>query len=688
MKMDELQTRSAGAETAGRKPAETVQPWNEGVRGEQVLPLINSDAPTIRCMAGPGSGKTFGLVRRVERILHPAGLAVDGRDVLVVAFNRVIARQLREDIEARRKTFDHKHAPVIRTIHALCVEVIGEELRMLLPHEVEAMLYDVLHLHPAVATQYKNFHDAQQALRDHEAGHKEHLELWQGARQWLIRHKAHVVSDLPHHLLARLKGGDFPEKGFDFVIVDEFQDLTAGEQELMFRLRRAGGQIVVLGDPRQSIYTFRGNDPQGLAKLETLVGGRNLVTDVPITECQRCPKPIVVAANKLMALSGVDAMVPVSETKANIHVVTWKTPEAEAAGMAKAIVENIHANSEGRHLAMVTRRQFGYWLRDQILELDSNLRVDLGFSEGLLDSWATREAFLMFCLLIDPDPPTWRAWLGYKNSTTGKDFTPPKRNADAYLQVLASANDAITESAIEALAGGDRVKIRGSGGATIWDRAKRFIDLRRKFDWNGEDAVGFVKTLFSPEWWIGDDYDREKLEGALLDLRLLQEKSLVLLAQEQEHNPADVPLQHLRGVAQRLRHQIATNEPLTTDESTDLQVTTLWGAKGVTAEHVYLLGICREAIPGERRDEYPGTDGEYIEEQRRLFYVSITRPKKTLVLSRALSVKRGLARQLGLKVKGTGPFWAKLTMSPFLEDILSLLPDAVSGESWHGCVDL
>ena len=75
--------------------------WNEDVRGAQVPPLINSDADTIRCVAGPGSGKTFGLVRRVERILHPEGLAVDGHDVLVVAFNRVIARQLRDDVHAR-----------------------------------------------------------------------------------------------------------------------------------------------------------------------------------------------------------------------------------------------------------------------------------------------------------------------------------------------------------------------------------------------------------------------------------------------------------------------------------------------------------------------------------------------------------------------------------------------------------
>jgi DNA helicase-2/ATP-dependent DNA helicase PcrA len=96
--------------------------WNKGVRGTQVLPLINSDADIIRCVAGPGSGKTFGLVRRVERILHPEGLAVHGTEVLIVAFNRVIARQLRHDIGERLKTIGHTDEPVIRTIHALCVE--------------------------------------------------------------------------------------------------------------------------------------------------------------------------------------------------------------------------------------------------------------------------------------------------------------------------------------------------------------------------------------------------------------------------------------------------------------------------------------------------------------------------------------------------------------------------------------
>ena len=663
-----------------------MQSWNEGVRGTELLPLINLDADTIRCVAGPGSGKTFGLVRRVERILHPEGLAVDGHDVLVVAFNRVIARQLQEDIHARLKTLEPEHEPVIRTIHALCVEVIGEDLRMLLPHEVDAMIYDVLDQYSEVAALYDSFYEAAQALRNHEAGHVEHLPLSQASRKWLLRHKAHLVGDLPRLLLERLKGGDFPNQGYGYVMVDEFQDLTPGEQELMLRLRRPGGQLLTLGDPRQSIYRFRGNDQQGLAKLETLVGGGGVVTDVPLKQCQRCPKPIVVAANLLMALSGVDEMVPVSEGEANIHVITWKTPEEEAAGMAAAIVRNIEAHPNERHLAMVTRRQFGYWLRDKIAELAPELRVELGFSEGLLESWAAREAFIMFCLLIDPDPSTWRAWLGYRNSDSGNNFNAPRRNAAAYLMLLGSAGDAISEATIEGLAAEPRGKSRGAGGSVIWDRAKRFLDLRSKFDWNGEDDTEFVSGLFDPQNWIGNQYDEDKAEGAALDLQLLREKTLALLKEEQERKPEDQPLKRLRKVAERLRHQIATNEPLATGEPSDLQVATLWGAKGVTAEHVYILGACREALPGQRRDEYPGTDADYDDEQRRLFYVSITRAKETLVISRALRVRRGPAKQLGLTVTTGSGFWANLKMSPFLHDIMSILPDAVPGESWGGCV--
>lgn len=482
----------------------------------------------------------------------------------------------------------------------------------------------------------------------------------------------------------RVTAAQTGERAYQHVIVDEFQDLTPGEQQLMFRLRRGGGTLVALGDRRQSIYRFRGNDRLGLANLEQLAGPGEPITDVPMTECQRCPGPIVQAANRLMALVAADAMVPANAGPANLHVVTWPDPATEATGMARAIFDNIAAHPDDKHLVMVTRRQFGYALRTELAALDDQLKVDLSFSEGLLESWAAREAFLLLCLLVDPDRPTWRAWFAYRNSADGRNFKAPSRNAGSYLQMLDAAQDRIVVPIVEALAQEDRERRRGAGGAILWDRASRFVALSNTFDIGAAaDAAAVLQDIFDADHWIGDGY--ENADAARLDLELLAAKAEALCSEEAERMPNATAPDHLREVARRLRQHIATSEPLNDDGDSDLQVCTLWGAKGVTADHVYLLGVCGEAIPGQKRDEYPGTEADYSDEQRRLFYVSITRSKRTLVLSRALRIRRGEAQQLGLAV-GAGGFWAPLQMSPFLRDILPVLPAAVPGDQWGGCV--
>ena len=59
---------------------------------------------------------------------------------------------------------------------------------------------------------------------------------------------------------------------------------------------------------------------------------------------------------------------------------------------------------------------------------------------------------------------------------------------------------------------------------------------------------------------------------------------------------------------------------------------------------------------------------------------------KVLVISRALRVGRSPAKQLGLTVTTGTKFWADLKMSPFLHDIMNVLPSAVPGDSWGGCI--
>ena len=427
---------------------QSLKPWLEGVQGTQVLPIINCDDETIRVEAGPGTGKTFGLVRRVQRVLHLDGLAVLRSEVLVVAFNRVIAKQLREDIEKCLGTTSEDELPLIRTVHALCLEVLGGDLRILLPHEREAMIFDVISTYPQMCQEFKTRSSdrlhlkVDQALRDHEANHEKHEDLWQAVTQWLVRHKARLISELPNMFLDRIQGGDFQGHTFRHVIVDEFQDLTPGEQKLFLELKKEEGSFMALGDPRQSIYAFRGNDREGLRNLDDLVeSSGTTVTDITMTECRRCPELIVEAANRLMGLYQSEPLVPGSEERDNTHVVLWKSYQAEAKGMAKAIIENIRANPQDNHLAMVTRRQFGYRLRDEMLALDHELNVELNFSESLLETWPVREAFLFFCLLVYPDAPTWRAWFAYKNSSTGKNYKATNRNSAAYLKFLCKCND-------------------------------------------------------------------------------------------------------------------------------------------------------------------------------------------------------------------------------------------------------
>ena len=603
---------------------------------------------------------------------------------MVVAFNRVIAKQLEQDLGERLGAEQGTNQiPLVATVHALCVRMINEDVRLLLPHERECMIYDVIHEHPRLKQRHQGLFKASQALRDHEAGHADHVELWQACVHWLMRHRARLIGDVPQLVLDRLKGGDYAQYRYDYVIVDEFQDLTPAEQELVLRLRAARGQLVALGDPRQSIYRFRGNDAEGLNRLEQLtsVDGDTRILDAPMNECHRCPAQIVTAANRLMSLADARALVPTSRVAANLHVVTWRDPHAEARGMAAKIAANFAAHPADRHLVMVTRRKFGYWLRDHIFEIDRTVSVELSFSESLIDAWPVREAFLFFSLTVDPDPPAWRSWLGYKNSLTQTGHRAPQRNADAYLTLLSHVNDDITEETIGDLAAQPRNRQRGSGGSTMWDRARRYVDLReRSPDLDGTSPEAYVQTVFDDAKWIDPKYG--DAETARYDMRELRRRVEDMLAKA---DPDHTASQRLRTVARELRYQIGTRESSVESTAEHLHVATPWGAKGITADHVYLLGVCDEALPGRRRPDYPGTETDYFEEQRRLFYVSITRTRKTLVLSRAMCIKTGEANQLGLAIPNNSRSWVSLKMSPFLRDINRHIPSAVPGESWSGC---
>lgn len=644
--------------------------WLRGINPGQVTPLIEGEERVIRVQAGPGTGKTLGIRRRVLRLLHPDGLGLEPDRVLVCAFNRVIAKGLAAEIRAELTPYG-LDMPEIKTIHALCSEIAHSDDRYLLPHEIEAMLYDVRAAYPGIDQEHGR--KAIRALREHEAGFASHTALYQAVRGWLADHGAGLVGDAPRNVERAIAAGDGPLTRYDHVIVDEFQDLTPTEAKVVVSLRTDDGYLVTVGDRKQSIYAFRGNDERGLDALPTLV--EEPVSDHPMDECWRCRDEIVELANGVMALEG-DPLRAVLGPGAELHVLHFRTPAAETERIAREAVRTFRAHPEDKHLILVTRRTWGYDLKAKIRTIDPEVPIETAFAEDVLQTWPAREAFIFLEILGDPiDAVAFRDWISYQDDDEGKDFKAPSRNAGAYMK-LKGRDGTLTMEKVEALREALLSSFSGQGRGNVHTRIHRLLDLCADVS-VARPVEEVLEDVFDPERWI--DYGGDAADLARIDLERLKVESLRLA----EEDP------NLGSVAKKLRYRIATRDPIGAEltDANGIRIVTLWGAKGLTAHHVFLVGLADEALPGRHDPDETGHElSEHLDEQRRLLYVSLTRAKRSLVISRAEKLRRGKVAALGLRHPSRwNTYWAYLTPCRFLADLdANALPDSVDGEFWPG----
>jgi DNA helicase-2/ATP-dependent DNA helicase PcrA len=502
----------------------------------------------------------------------------------------------------------------------------------------------------------------------------DHPALAQAATAWLGDHRASLVGDLPRRVEAGMRAGDYAERRFDHVIVDEFQDLTETEARLATGLRANDGYLVALGDRKQSIYAFRGNEGRGLAALEEFVG--EPVTDHVMDECRRCRTEIVNLANSVMAYYD-EPLRDVRGPGAELHEVFFPTPEAEHQRMAAEIVRQFRARPNARHLVLVTRRKWGYDLRAAIAEADPEINAQTAFSEDILETWPVREAFMLLSSIANPvDPVTHRDWIAYKRpDATGRDWKAPRRHAPVYVGLRAGG--LLSAERLQAVAAADVNALNGTGRGEVHRRATRLRDLLADLPDNA-DAGDLVEAVLDPNKWVSQDeppgalprQDLDRLRGEAL--RMLDEADAVMGLDE---------------LVARLRNRIASREPIGLEESPDIKIVTLWGAKGLTADFTYLIGLCDEALPGRYDPDTSGLEeGEHFLEQLRLLYVSLTRAKRALVISRPTKIRRGEVPALGLqRTNDRNNWWQYLHRCRFLDDLpRDVLPEPADGEQWDG----
>ena len=242
---------------------------------------------------------------------------------------------------------------------------------------------------------------------------------------------------------------------FDYVVIDEYQDLTAAEQELVRLIWSGTGTLTVMGDNEQSIYGFRFNHPEGIGDFDK---NWPICKDLTFGDNRRCGEKILKTANLMMAEAGSKKppMTWKSGRTGDLRAVQWKTLDDEISGLA----EYISRNSEESFLVLVPRRFIGYRLAD-----DVGADAKTAFAEEILEHPIAQECFIALSLLASPDDlASVRAWLGLHGT---KREPAQRRNADAYesLPVDIGGHDLIRQIAT------GEIKVSGNGQGHIKKRA-------------------------------------------------------------------------------------------------------------------------------------------------------------------------------------------------------------------------
>jgi DNA helicase-2/ATP-dependent DNA helicase PcrA len=600
-------------------------PCLDGIEGDALPSLICCESPVIQVVAGPGSGKTTGLERRVRWLVRER--SVSPSQIFVGTFTRAITAKLAETLGV---SFDceepggglEEGSPQVSTLHSYARWLLhryptarrGRSLRFLLGSERDVMLYDIGHKLADSSNLVQRRKTLNRICAAWAEGTELDLTVFLGEMdRWLRRHGGMLIDEVVKLALIALEAGDVLAGQFDHVIVDEYQDLTAAEQRFVESLWSGSGSLAVLGDDNQSIYWFRNNYPDGVSEFAKRWPESELA-HIPLPENRRSDRLIVELANAMMveAGRGNDPMIPKRQEDGELSLVHWPSVDHEVIGLARYV----RARSKNEFLILVPRRFIGYRLRD---EIGPDART--AFHEEVLDSPLVQARFALASLVADPeDRVALRTLLSFRSDGLAYG---PKRNAAAYSTVLDS--NLAGEALLNAIATGT-LRVAGSGSQHMKATAQRIV---RSLAGLPGQCADQLSVLFDAA--LADELDDpDQRAQARVSLQTIRDGAYVVWN--------EMGSDDLSGILRRLRYRIATRIPLVGTGDARVRIMTLHGAKGLEADVVMVAGVADQIVPGIVPGE-PAKAQSSREEQRRLLYVAVTRAKHELVVSwpRAMS---------------------------------------------------
>lgn len=606
----------------------------QGLNGAQ-RQAVTSTEGFVRVIAGAGSGKTCALSHRFAYLVNELGILPG--NILCVTFTNKSANEMRQRIH--RLTGDNDTG-YVNTFHGFCVSILQEDSHavqypksflVLDNGDIDSMLQLIyeergLTLRDMTFSAARDMIEIRKLFKDPEYYRdmitlpldtlKEKYDQASGARDIifygylyqekkcfgldyndLIKFSLYIFGEHPD---IRLKW----QERLEYIMVDEFQDIDQLQYDLMTVLCGYHKNLFIVGDPDQTIYTWRGANVKFLLEFDQAFPGTKTIL---MMENYRSTPEILAAANSLIDKNAhrvKKALLPTLPSGSPVVCHLAGSQEAEAGWIAGQIQELHRQGVPYREMAVLYRAHYVTRAVEEVLLRE---KVPYAIYSGVqfFDRMEIKDALSYLRMIAYQDDLSFR-----------RVVNTPKRNLGkrrmAFLQEAAEAQGCSLYQALEENVDGPL--FQGT-------KAKQFLSLVKDFSQNYEgrpvsEVLSALLDASGYEAMLRTEGSQERLDN-LAELKQSIYEYETTCGEE-------VTLPHY------LNHVALFTNADTGEPGDQVKLMTVHAAKGLEFPYVFLCSMNEGIFPSRKVRTLPG-----MEEERRLAFVALTRAERGLYLSEA-----------------------------------------------------
>lgn len=577
--------------------------------------ISHGEGPAL-ILAGPGSGKTLVITQRVKNLIENQG--VNPSNILVVTFTKAAARQMKERFVS---LMGGKHYPVtFGTFHAVFFSVLKNAYHysaknIIREEEKYRFLKEII---DRMELEYED-------EQDFMSGVLGEISLVKNEQIEITHYYAkNCAADIFRRIYKEYEGKmqragllDFDDmlvytyelfrerkdilalwqKQYPYILVDEFQDINFLQFEIVKMMALPENHLFVVGDDDQSIYRFRGAKPELMLNFKkSYPNAKEILLDVNY----RSVSGVIQAAQRLIGHNSerfhkkIHAQNP---ERGGVQISLYKNQWEEN----EAVIENIKKQAERgipyREMAILFRTNIQPRMLMRQLMNHNIPFVAKDKIPNLYEHWIARDIFTYIRIA--------------QGSRERADFLKIMNRPKRYI-----GRESLEEMSVAFDVWMDYYKEQ----PWIAERIDRLeYDIRMLSGMKPFAAMNYIRNGIGYDEFCKEyaEYRHIKVEELIEILDELQESA-------KEYNSYDAWFLHMEEYKEELEKQ-AREQQYNPDGVT---LATLHSAKGLEYEVVYIIDVNEGIMPYKK-----AVLNQDIEEERRMFYVGMTRAKRELYLS-------------------------------------------------------